>query len=116
LPGGRLAAALVEAAPASPAGPAAALPDVRELEGWVYSSLPVASLTGGGALEIHRLRQAVSPDGVLSEEEHTDRLDALSASTLESEATTVGMRPAGRLEIPPADGYLGSTVVVLERP
>ena len=115
-PGGSLAASIVETASASPAGPRAALPDVRELEGWVYSSLPVASLTGGGALEIHRLRQAVSPDGVLSEEEHTDRLDALSADTLESEATTVGLRAAGRLEIPPADGYLGSTVVVLESP
>jgi SAM-dependent methyltransferase len=115
-PGGRLAASIVEAASASPAGPRAAVPDVRELEGWVYSSLPVASLTGGGGLEIHRLRQAVSPDGVLSEQEHTDRLDALSADTLESDATTVGMRAAGRLEIPPADGYLGSTVVLLERP
>jgi SAM-dependent methyltransferase len=115
-PGGRLAASIVEAVSASQAGPCAALPDVRELDGWVYSSLPVASLAGGGTLEIHRLRQAVSPDGVLSEEEHTDRLDALSAGTLESEATTIGMRAAGRLEIPPADGYLGSTVVVLERP
>ena len=115
-PGGRLAAALVEAAPASPAGPAAALPDVRELEGWVYSSLPVASLSDHGVLEIRRLRQAVSPDGALTEEEHTDRLDALSADALESEAKALGMQPAGRLDIPPADGYLGSTVVVLERP
>jgi hypothetical protein len=115
-PGGRLAAALVEAAPASPAGPAAALPDVRELEGWVYSSLPVASLSDHGVLEIRRLRQAVSPDGALTEEEHTDRLDALSADALESEAKALGMQPSGRLEIPPADGYLGSTVVVLERP
>jgi SAM-dependent methyltransferase len=115
-PGGRLAAALVEAASASRAGPAVALPDVRELEGWVYSSLPVASLSDHGVLEIRRLRQAVSPEGALTEEEHMDRLDALSADALESEAEALGMRPAGRLEIPPAEGYLGSTVVVLERP
>ena len=115
-PGGSLAAAIVEAASASPDGPRAALPDVRQLNGWVYSSLAVARLTGGGMIEIHRHRQAVSPDGALSEEEHTDRLDALDAEALESEAATLGLRPAGRLEVPPDDDYLGSTVVILERP
>jgi SAM-dependent methyltransferase len=114
-PGGRLAAAIVEPPSPSGNGPAAALPDVRELGGWVYSSLPVVLVTAGGDLEIHRHRQAVSPDGSLSEEEHTDRLDALDADTLESEAVTPGLRRAGRLEVPPADGYLGSTVVILER-
>jgi SAM-dependent methyltransferase len=115
-PGGRLAAAIVE--PPSPLldGPAAALPDVRELDGWVYSSLPAVFVTTGGDLEIRRHRQAVSPDGSLSEEEHTDRLDALDADALEAGAATVGLRPAARLEVPPADGYLGSTVVILERP
>jgi len=114
--GGRLAAAIVEPPPPSPDGPAAALPDVQELDGWVYSSLPAVLITGGGDLEIHRRRQAVSPDGSLSEEEHTDRLDALDADALEAEAATPGLRPAGRLEVPATDGYLGSTVVLLERP
>jgi SAM-dependent methyltransferase len=114
--GGRFAASIVEATPASLGGPRAALPDVRELDGWVYSSLPVARLSGGGDLEIHRHRQAVSPEGALSEEEHSDRLAALSADALESEGATAGLRPGGRLEVPAADGYLGSTVVVLERP
>ncbi len=115
-PGGRLAAAIVQPVSTSQNGSGAALPDVRELDGWVYSSLPVARLTPAGDLEIRRHRQAVSPDGALSEEEHTDHLDALDAGALESEAATLGLRPAGRLEVPPADGYLGSTVVVLERP
>lgn len=115
-PRGHLAAAIVEAVPASVDGPRAAIPDVRELDGWVYSSLPVARLTAGGNLEIHRHRQAVSPDGALSEEEHIDHLDALEADALEAEAATAGLRPAGRLEVTPADGYLGSTVVILERP
>ena len=113
---GPLAAAIVEATPASLDGPRAAIPDVRELDGWVYSSLPVARLTGGGDLEIHRHRQAVSPEGALSEEEHVDRLAALNADALEAEGATAGLRPGGRLEVPPADGYLGSTVVILERP
>jgi cyclopropane fatty-acyl-phospholipid synthase-like methyltransferase len=114
--GGRLAAAIVEAPAASLNSPAVALPDIRELDGWVYSSLPAVHLSAGGHLEIRRHRQAVSPDGSLSEEEHTDRLDALDADTLEAEAAASGLRPAGRLEVPPADGYLGSTVVILERP
>ena len=114
-PGGRLAAAIVVATPASLDGPRAAIPDVRELDGWVYSSLPVARLTDGGDLEIHRHRQAVSPEGALSEEEHVDRLAALDAEALEAEGATAGLRPGSRLEVPSADGYLGSTVVILER-
>jgi cyclopropane fatty-acyl-phospholipid synthase-like methyltransferase len=114
--GGRLAAAIVEPPSASLDGPGAALPDVRERDGWVYSSFPTVHLTSGGDLEIRRHRQAVSPDGSLSEEDHTDRLDALDADALEAEAATTGLRPAARLEVPAADGYLGSTVVVLERP
>lgn len=115
-PRGRLAAAIVEPPPPTPAGPAAALPDIRELDGWVYSSLPAVEVSAGGQLEIRRRRQAVSPGGSLSEEESTERLDALGADGLEAEAATMGLRPAARLEVPPADGYFGSTVVVLEHP
>ena len=115
-PAGRLAAAVVESAGARLGGPAAALPDVRERDGWVYSSLPVAVGTAGGNLEIRRWRQSVSPDGSLSEEEHTDRLEALDADALEAEGAAAGLRAAGRLEVAATDGYLGSVVVVLERP
>jgi SAM-dependent methyltransferase len=115
-PAGRFAAAIVESAAARLDGPAAALPDVRERDGWVYSSLPVAVGTAGGGVEIRRWRQSVSPDGLLSEEEHTDRLDALDAETLEAEGVAATLRPGGRLEVPPADGYLGSVVVLLEGP
>jgi hypothetical protein len=86
------------------------------MDGWVYSSLPVAVATGRGGVEIRRLRQSVSPSGSLSEEEHTDRLDALPADTLEAEATRVGLSPARRLEIQPGDGHVGSTVVILRGP
>jgi hypothetical protein len=40
----------------------------------------------------------------------------LDAAALESEGAAVGLRPAGRVDVPPADDYLGSTVVMLERP
>ena len=115
-PGGRLAAAIVESAGAGLDGPVAALPDVRERDGWVYSSIPVAVGTNEGGVEIRRWRQSVSPDGSLSEEEHTDRLDALDVNTLEAEALGIGLRPAERLAVAPADGYVGSVVVILEGP
>ncbi len=112
---GRLATAIVERPAASLERAAAALPDVREREGWVYSSLPTIVPMEGGDLEIRRLRQAVSPDGSLSEEDHVDRLQALDADRLEAEAAASGLRPSARLEVPAADGYLGATVVVLRR-
>jgi SAM-dependent methyltransferase len=110
---GSLAAAIVEPDAAAMGGPAAALPDIRERDGWVYSSLPVAATTAGGGVEIRRLRQSVSPDGSLREEEHTDRLDALGAGALEAEAATVGLGPLDRLEVQPGEGHVGSTVVIL---
>ena len=87
---------------------------MRELDGWIYSSLAVAVSEDDGGLELHRLRQAVSPEGSLREEAHTDRLESLDADTLESEARRAGFEPAGRLEVPATVGYLGSTVVVME--
>jgi SAM-dependent methyltransferase len=112
---GRLAVAIVEQAAAGIERGGAALPDVRERDGWVYSSLPTIAPTAAGDLEIRRLRQAVSPDGSLSEEEHLDRLLALDADQLEAEAGATGLTPAGRIAVAPADGYLGATVVVLGR-
>lgn len=111
--GGRLAVAIVERPAGSLERPTAALPDVRERDGWVYSSLPTIVPTEGGNLEIRRLRQAVSPDGSLSEEDHIDRLEALDAGRLEQEAADCGLLPSARLDIPAADGYLGAVAVVV---
>ena len=47
-PAGRVAAAIVESAAAGLDGGAAALPDVRERDGWVYTSIPVAVGTNEG--------------------------------------------------------------------
>jgi SAM-dependent methyltransferase len=110
---GRLALAVVEHPASSLDRATAGLPDIRERDGWVYSSLPTMAPTPGGGVEIRRLRQAVAPDGELSEEDHVDRLDALDADALEAEATRVGLRPMGRVEVPATEGYLGTTVVIL---
>jgi SAM-dependent methyltransferase len=110
---GRLAMAVVERPGSSLDGTVAGLPDIRESDGWVYSSLPTMVPVTGGGVEIRRLRQAVAPDGELSEEDHVERLDALDADALEAEAAEAGLHSTGRIEIPATEGYLGSTVVIL---
>ena len=114
-PGGRFAAALAdpfEGVPAEDAGPP--LPDVREQDGWVFSSTPVAVRSEAGGTAIDRLRQAVSPDGRLDESMTSIVLDALDAGELEAEAEAAGFRALGRREVPATGDYVGSAVVVLE--
>ena len=115
-PGGRFAAAIVDGMPADLESGTPPLPDVREIDGWMYSSLPVDFATEDDRLDLRRIRQAVSPDGDLSEAEHIDSLWLLGAEELEAEAEAAGMRALDRILVPPAGGYIGSTVVVMERP
>jgi SAM-dependent methyltransferase len=112
-PGGRLALALVDGVPTG-VPPAPLLPDVREHDGWVYSSLPLGARKEGAALLVERLRQIVDPEGHLSESRDTVRLRTLSAGQLEEEARSAGLRPSGRRSIEPTSSHVGSTVVLLE--
>ncbi|MGH2951382.1 MAG: class I SAM-dependent methyltransferase [Solirubrobacterales bacterium] len=90
-------------------------PDVRELDGWVYSSLPLDTRASGKSIEVRRLRQVVSPAGELTEELDVTRLDPLDAGRLAAEAASVaGLRERERLEIAPTRDHVGSTVLVLE--
>ncbi len=89
------------------------LPDVREVDGWVYSSLPLDAVDIGPEIVIQRLRQTVSPAGELSEEENEIRIRTLAADRLESEGIEAGLVPLPRREIAPTDLHVGSTVVVL---
>jgi SAM-dependent methyltransferase len=113
-PGGRIALSIVERLPAAAEGPPP-LPDVREVDGWVYSSLPLDAVDVGEEIVIQRLRQTVSPDGELSEEENEIRIRTLAAEELEREGVAAGLRPLPRHRIPPTDLHVGSTVVVLGR-
>jgi SAM-dependent methyltransferase len=112
---GRFAAAIVDGMPDDLEAGSPPLPDVREIDGWMYSSLPVDFATDNGRLDLRRVRQMVSPDGDLTESEHIDSLWLIGATEFEAEAEMVGMRPAERILVPAADGYVGSTVVVTER-
>lgn len=115
-PGGVLAAALLSpdgaGASTSDAGPL--LPDVREINHWVYSSLPVEVREIEGAVELRRLRQLVSPSGELSEELVLIRLDRLDPDRFERDASLVGLRPRERIAVPPTSDHVGSVVCVLE--
>jgi SAM-dependent methyltransferase len=113
--GGLLAAALAdpfEGVPAEDAGPP--LPDVREQDGWVFSSTPVAVRSEGDGTAIDRLRQAVSPSGELDESMATIVLDRLDADELEAEAAEAGFRASARRTVAATGDYVGSVVVVLE--
>ena len=114
LPGGRIALAIVERLPRESEGPPP-LPDVREVDGWVYSSLPVDAVDIGEEIVIRRLRQTVSPAGELREEDNEIRIRTLAAAELEEEGRECGLVPLGRRQIPPTDLHVGSTVVVLGR-
>ena len=48
------------------------LPDVRERDGWVFSSLPLEVSVDDDGIEVRRLRQIVCPDGELSERSDVD--------------------------------------------
>lgn len=110
-PGGVAAFAIVEEMP-EPIDASRPLPDAREVDGWVYSSLPIDARVGDGEIRVRRLRQTVSPAGELSDESVDVVLRALDAGTLEREATAIGLRPAGRRAVPPTEAHVGSTVVV----
>jgi SAM-dependent methyltransferase len=113
-PGGLLAASIIEEMPA-PDGAPPPLPDVREVDGWVYSSLAVEAAVGPGEIVVRRLRQTVSPEGSLSEEPNEVRIATFGAEQFEREAAAFGLVPAGRHEIPPTELHVGSLVVLLER-
>jgi len=91
------------------------IPDVREVDGYVHSSLPLGIDADDALLRVYRLRQTVAPDGELTETEHIDRLDVLDAETLLAEASEAGLEAAGRLEIAESDRYVGSSIILMRR-
>ncbi len=115
-PGARAAFAIVEEMPAEfPEGALPALPDVRQVEGWIYSSLPLEPAVDDGSIVLRRLRQTVDPDGNMTDELNEIELQVLSAGMLEDEALEAGLQPAGRRQIPATEAHVGSTVVLLEK-
>ncbi len=113
-PGGLLAVALADPMEGieEDEDPVPPLPDVREEDGWVYSSTPVDVRQEGAVTAIDRLRQAVSPSGELDESLATIVLDGVTPRQLEGEASGYAVRE--RRQVPPTADYVGSVVVMLE--
>jgi SAM-dependent methyltransferase len=114
-PGGALAIALadeLEPYETVPGGPTP-LPDIRELDGVVYASLPTAVRLDGDGFILERRREVITTDGTRSVQDNTIRLDRLEADQLEAEADAVGLAVVGRVQVPFTAEYVGSTVVIL---
>jgi SAM-dependent methyltransferase len=113
-PEGRLAIALAEDLEPFDVSEAmlGPLPDVREVDGIVYSSRPTAVRVAGEGFVLERVRETVTVDGRLDVEQDVIGLDRLDSDTLEREGAALGLRACDRIEIPPTDEYVGSTVVV----
>jgi predicted O-methyltransferase YrrM len=117
-PGGTLALTVVDESTILSSGAASTqiLPDMRELDDWVYSSEPLWVQVGEDALTVRRLRETVSPHGRLERDIHDELLHRLDPETLDREATDAGFRPAGRLRISSGENEADSAVVLLEVP
>jgi hypothetical protein len=115
-PGGTVALTLVDESTLLSAGAASSqiLPEMRELEGWVYSSEPLWVQVGDQALTVRRLRESVSPEGAMERAVNDDVLLRVDAGTLEREAEEAGFRPAGRRQISSGENEADSIAVLLE--
>ena len=94
-------------------GEPAPLPDVREEQGFVYSSQPTAVRADQRGFVLERRREMVSPAGERTVEQDLVRLDRLTVRGLEREAKAAGFTPAARRSVPPTSDYSGSEVVIL---
>ena len=117
-PGGILALTVVDESTLLSAGAASTqiLPDMREQDGWVYSSEPLWVQVGEGTLTVRRLRESVSPDGRMERDIHDEILHRIEPEALEREGTDAGLRPAGRRQITSGESEADSAVVLLEAP
>lgn len=93
-------------------------PDMRDVDGWVYSSQPVAvrPLEGGTAISLDRVRTIVAPDGARTSASSEIRLELLSPDEFEEEVAAAGLVLAGRRLVAPTEDHVGSVVVLATAP
>jgi SAM-dependent methyltransferase len=115
-PGAVLAAALVDESTLLSAGTASPqiLPDMRELDGWVYSSEPLWVQVGKDRLRVRRIRERVSPEGEMKRMVHDELLHRLSPERYALEAQEAGFAPAGTRTIQSGANEADSVVALLE--
>jgi SAM-dependent methyltransferase len=113
-PGGLLAAALADALEAFDSEhDQPPMPDLREVEGVVYASRPVAVRDLGDRAAIERVREVVARDGTRTVSDDVVELDRLDPDMLIAEAADFGLRAEAPRRLEPTLEYVGSTVVML---
>jgi len=117
-PGGTIALTIVDESTLLGSGTAASqiLPDMREIDGWVYSSEPLWVQVGDEVLTVRRLRERVSPDGRMERTVKDEILHRVGPERLEREGLAAGLRPEGRRQISSGPDEADSTVVLLGVP
>jgi SAM-dependent methyltransferase len=88
-------------------------PDVRERNGWVYFSQPVATRERDGVTELERMRETVAPDGARAAHRDVVHLDRLTTRQLEREGRRAGFEALPATSIAPTAEHVGSRVVML---
>jgi SAM-dependent methyltransferase len=89
------------------------MPDVREVDGIVYSSQPTAVRADGSGFVLERRREIVGLEGDMTVEENVIRLDRLTMRGFEREGVAAGFERGGRAHVPATEDYSGSEVVIL---
>ena len=114
-PDGRFCAALLDDDYEVGGGRPDPLPDVREVDDWVYSSLPTDIRIGRRAIEMRRLRQRVSPDGSLDEQPFSISLDRFSMAEFDRDVVASGLRVVGAEMVASSIEYEDSIAMFLRR-
>jgi SAM-dependent methyltransferase len=113
-PGGTLAMAIADTLSAASGDELEApQPDLREVDGVLYSSRPIALHDHPDAVTIERIREVVERDGTRAVSQDLVTLDKLSAQELEAEGAAAGFTVLPRRAVPWNDEYIGSAVVML---
>jgi SAM-dependent methyltransferase len=113
-PGGRFAAALANTVEGFEEGDVVAtVPDMREIDGVVYASLPTAIRAEPDGFVLARRREKVDARGRREVSGDEIRLDLVPAGTLEAEARAAGLTVLPRRAVAETDDHVGSEVVVL---
>jgi SAM-dependent methyltransferase len=88
------------------------LPDMQELAGVLYSSLPTSVRREGPRVVLERRRETVDPAGVRTVSEDRIVLDVVTSKQLACEARAAGLRSLGSRQIPETAEHVGSEVVM----
>lgn len=110
-PGGTAGFAFSEEMPVVSSEPML-LPDLREIESWIYSSRPNRLEAGPDSVTVHRLRQRVSPSGDLTESSDRITLDRLSRPEVTAELAEEGLEVSGWIEVPATELHVASLIAV----